>query len=86
MDENIASTDLQNPSDTLNLLADVATNADREPNTLNNIEVRGVNLLNNNVPNVQQIQGSSRIGGSFQYRPFLDGLISGLTIRNMFSS
>ncbi|KAG4027873.1 hypothetical protein MFRU_026g00550 [Monilinia fructicola] len=86
MDENIASTDLQNPSDTLNLLADVATNADRESNTLNNNEVRGVNLQNNNVPNVQQIQDSSRIGGSFQYRPFLDGLISGLTIHNMFSS
>ncbi|KAB8300890.1 hypothetical protein EYC80_002818 [Monilinia laxa] len=86
MDENIASTDLQNPSDTLNILADVATNADRESNTLHNSEVRGVTLLNNNVPSVLQIQDSSRIGGSFHYRPFLDGLISGLTIRNMFSS
>ncbi|QSZ32066.1 hypothetical protein DSL72_001635 [Monilinia vaccinii-corymbosi] len=86
MDERIASADLQNPSDTLNLLADVATNVERESNHPHNNEARGINFPKSNGPNAQQGQSSSRLEGSFQYQPFLDGLISAFTIRNMFSS
>lgn len=76
--EGIASADLQNPSDALDLLAQVAdgesTNANKNKKTLNNRMDSGFGS-----------PPSSEIG-EFSYRPLQEGLISRETILALFAN
>lgn len=83
--DNIASADLQNPSDALEILAQVADRADDADSGGEQSQAR--NAFNGNVTrplSVQQSQLSS--DAYFHYKPVQDGLISSDLVYRLFST
>jgi hypothetical protein len=83
--DNIASADLQNPSDALEILAQVADRADDADSGGEQSQAR--HAFTGNVPrplSVQQTQSS--IDAYFHYKPVQDGIISPDLVYRLFST
>ncbi|PQE07422.1 C6 transcription factor protein [Rutstroemia sp. NJR-2017a BBW] len=86
MNDNIASADLQNPSDALEILAQVADRAD-DGSSPGSERAQGNNPVKFERPQTQlQEPISSNMDIDIQYRPFTDGLIKSDMIYQLFST
>lgn len=83
--ENIASADLQNPSDALEILAQVADRADDGDSPLSDQKQGQGQIQGQQLASYHLELGEFKMDDQFYYKPLQDGMISPEMILHLFS-